>query len=457
MMLVALVGIVLGVLLGGHTTHKVGPFESSFILTPAFQGDTVVGIPPLGALTLDSHDGPVRLNVTLDRLRQADARRLLDKPAGLKDIGDQAAHDVRGALLTLALRTSLAALLGALALGLLVFRSLRRALLTGAMSLVLLGATGGVAALTWDPAALREPTYSGLLTNAPALIGNARDITARFDIYRRELASLVTNVSRLYAAASTLSAYQPDSATIRVLHVSDLHLNPSAWGVINSIVKQFKIDVIVDTGDLTDHGSAAETGFADEIGKLGVPYVTIRGNHDSAQIMAAVARQRDAVVLDGTEHEVAGVAFAGIGDPRFTPDKDTREAKSDDSVVAAGEALAADARGFPRTPDVFLVHDPKTAGPLAGLAPLVLAGHLHKRSVRHLDGATLLLVQGSTGGAGLRGVEKERPTPLECSVLYLDADSHHLRAYDNITLGGLGESTVTIDRTVVDPTERSTP
>jgi hypothetical protein len=66
-----------------------------------------------------------------------------------------------------------------------------------------------------------------------------------------------------------------------------------------------------------------------------------------------------------------------------------------------------------------------------------------------LDGGTRLMVEGSTGGAGLRGLQGEEPTPLTCTVLYLDPDTGELQAYDEITLGGLGETEVTIQRTVV--------
>ncbi len=449
---VALTGAVLGVLLGGHTSHRVGPFESKFSLTPALRGDTRVEIPPLGALRFDSHDGPVRLDVTLDRLRQADAQKLLKDPAKLKNVGKQADHDVRAAVAVLVLRTCLAGLVGAFILGLLVFRSWRRALVTAGLAVAMLGSTLGMAALTFDPASLREPTYSGLLTNAPTLIGNAQDFADKFGVYQQELAGLVTNVSRLYTAASTLSAYQPDTQTVRVLHVSDIHLNPAAWDVIRSIVEQYKINVVVDTGDLTDHGSAPEAGFANAVSTLGAPYVSIRGNHDSTDIMAAVAKQKGAVVLDDTEQQVAGITFAGIGDPRFTPDRNTQnKSKEDADVIESGRKLAAAVSTFARPPDVLLVHDPAAADPLGGAAPLVLAGHLHKRESRHLGKSTLLLVEGSTGGAGLRGLENDRPTPLEASVLYVDATTHALRAYDTITLGGLGESTVTIERTVLDP------
>jgi hypothetical protein len=61
---------------------------------------------------------------------------------------------------------------------------------------------------------------------------------------------------------------------------------------------------------------------------------------------------------------------------------------------------------------------------------------------------TRLLVEGSTGGAGLRGLEHEDPTPLTMSVLYFD-EHQALKAYDDIQLGGTGEQNVTMQRKVV--------
>jgi hypothetical protein len=61
---------------------------------------------------------------------------------------------------------------------------------------------------------------------------------------------------------------------------------------------------------------------------------------------------------------------------------------------------------------------------------------------------TRLLVEGSTGGAGLRGLENEKATPLTLSVLYFD-ETHALKAYDDIQLGGTGESNVEMQRHVI--------
>ncbi|GAA3228375.1 hypothetical protein GCM10020256_40590 [Streptomyces thermocoprophilus] len=78
-------------------------------------------------------------------------------------------------------------------------------------------------------------------------------------------------MTKLYDVTSTLPAYQPDPTTIRVLHVSDIHLNPAAWKIISSLVEQYDVDVIADTGDTMDHGTAAENGFLDAVPDLGAP------------------------------------------------------------------------------------------------------------------------------------------------------------------------------------------
>jgi hypothetical protein len=116
-----------------------------------------------------------------------------------------------------------------------------------------------------------------------------------------------------------------------------------------------------------------------------------------------------------------------------------------------GEGLAEFVEGLPEPPAVAMVHDPEQAPPLDGVVPLVLAGHTHEREVTRLDGGTLLMVEGSTGGAGLRALQGEFPEPLTCTVLYLDPGTGGLTAYDEITLGGLGQTQVTIEREVVVP------
>jgi hypothetical protein len=63
------------------------------------------------------------------------------------------------------------------------------------------------------------------------------------------------------------------------------------------------------------------------------------------------------------------------------------------------------------------------------------------------------MVQGSTGGAGLRGLETEEPTPMTLSVLYLDRTTKRLQAWDEITLGGFGVASAEIQRKLATPPE----
>ncbi|GAB3361261.1 metallophosphoesterase [Modestobacter lapidis] len=446
--LVATAGAVLGVVLFAHVEAPIGPFDATVSFRPT-GGGAQLEIPPLGALAVDAYDGPLRLDVQLRRVDEVRALTLANDPARLDSIVDTVSADLRAAVERLAWTTGAAALGGAALTSLVVLRRRREPLIALGLSAALVTGTAGLGAATWRPEALSQPTYTGLLVNATSLIGSAEDIVARFDAYRASLEDLVVNVSNLYAAVSALPVPAGSADTVTLLHVSDLHLAPSGFDLMTEIVEQFAVDAVLDTGDITDWGSVPENQMLSAVGDLGVPYVYIRGNHDSAVTAAAVAAQPNTTVLDDSSVTVAGITVAGAADPRFTPDKDSSEAA--ESLEANGEELADLAAALPEPPDIAMVHDPKAAPPLDGVVPLVLAGHTHDRDVSVLDDGTRLMVQGSTGGAGLRGLQGEDPTPLTATLLYVDRATGELTAYDEITLGGLGQSEVTIERSYVQP------
>jgi predicted MPP superfamily phosphohydrolase len=472
--IVSLSGAVAGVLLGGRFDADIGPFRAELSLTPSLTGDTRVSIPPLGALSLDSHDGPAHVAIRIGSLDQARAEAIVSSPNGFALASQDAVSDLYEDVIRLGLRTLGMAVLGSLLLASLVFRNARRVAWAGGLSLAVTAGTLGLAVATFRPGAIEEPRYEGILVNAPAVVGDARRIATRYSEYTAQLQRLVSNVTRLYTTVSSVPVYEPDPNTIKVLHLSDMHLNPAAWSVVSTVVTQFDINLVIDTGDIVDWGSQPETSYVDAIGGLGVPYVFIRGNHDSASTGAAVARNRNAIVLDNAVRTVEGLTIAGIGDPRFTPDKETSPPGSGateatrEQVIASGELLAGTIRDHnaanppPAGPqvDIALVHDPASAEPLASTCPLVLSGHLHKREIRTLPrpadapaGApeTTLMVEGSTGGAGLRGLENEEPLPLEMTVLYFSNTDRTLQAYDNITVGGTGLSEVSLQRHTYQP------
>ncbi|WP_214413286.1 metallophosphoesterase family protein [Sphaerisporangium fuscum] len=492
--LVALAGAWLGIAIGANVSTAVGPAQVGMSLQPSWNGQTVLDVRPLGTLRFDSHHGPIQLHLSLDGIHADVAQQLLESPRWAETLPGLIEADLQSGLRELAIRAVVCAVVGGFLTGLIVFRTWRRGLWTSLGSLTAVALVALLSVMTFNPRSIAEPRYTGLLTGVPSLIGSAESIVTRFSEYRGQLAKLVTNVSQLYHAGTTLPVYSPDPNTLRVLHVSDIHLNPVAWNMIRSLKDEFQINMVIDTGDIADHGTQAENKFVEDIGKLGVPYVYVRGNHDSISTQRAVARQKNAVVLDGAERTVEGLRIYGVGDPRFTPDKTVNVQSDEELLVNLGrrhaERLMPDPEprgavrtkpsrdlpgsgnrttaskpsptaspspdlpksepgesGGPKIPvDIVAVHDPTVGRAFGGATPLVLAGHVHARSTEMLKSGTRLMIEGSTGGAGLRGLEHDEPTPIQASVLYFDRKTHRLQAWDDITLGGLGEQWVQIQR-----------
>lgn len=444
--LLGLAGGWIGLALGGTVHHEIGPLQTTMRVLPTWEGGTTVDIPPLGELRLETHDGPLGLRATLQGVDVPEAEALVAQPELLSTLKPQAVEDLRWEVQMAALRALVSTLVGAVALSALALRRVSSALVGAGSALVAVGCSAAIAFTSWNPAALAEPRYTGLLTSAPSVVGSAESIVTEFSAYGDQLARLLQNVSGLYTAASTLPLLQTDDA-IRVLHVSDLHLAPHAWDLIRTVSRQYEVDLIVDSGDITDHGSQPENYYVEEIRTLDVPYVWVRGNHDSVVTQEAMDRIENVVVLDGKPEEVAGLTFIGAGDPTFTPDKSR---PNDPALVRqAAERLAAAAEAAGSI-DVAVFHDPVAGPALDGTANMALFGHRHFRKVTRGDEGTWLMQQGSTGGSGLRALEPEEPASIQMSVLYVDHDSHHLRAYDDIRIGGLGLASAQIKRHVVD-------
>jgi predicted MPP superfamily phosphohydrolase len=448
-------GAIVGLALAGNISAQVGPFDTTASVAPGLMGHTVVRLAPLGSIELDTHDAPITLELRVDELRLDEAERIARNPRVLDALEDELAADARRVLILVTAKAVVVAIIGG-ALGALVALTRPYAAAVGAATgAVLAVGVAATAVATFDAEAVREPRYSGLLTVAPTAVGDVEAIVERFGEYRAQLTELVGNVVALYRAAQGLPTLDLQDETIRVLHVSDIHLNPQAFDLIDLMVDQFEVDVVADTGDITDWGTHVESRIVDRVGDADVPYVWVRGNHDSRRTQRAVAAQPNAVVLDGNAATVAGLRFWGVGDPRYTPNKDQpsgKDVERDRAEAFAPEVVEMVAAEGAENIDVVMVHDPRMAAATGDEVPLVLAGHTHSARL-DMIGSTTLLVEGSTGGAGLRGLRGEQPEPLTCSVLYFDPDTRRLVAVDRITVKGGGESGAHIERHVLETPE----
>ena len=444
---VAVLGAWIGLALGAERSDQVGPLIVTSEVTFSLTGDTVIDVPPLGTIELDTHDGPLSLHAQVDSLDSDVTQDALAGTSGVTNL-DQVPGNVRDLLIRAYLQALVVAVAGATLAVLVVWRRPRWAVITAVSVTGVLVLSAGAGAATWNNRALAQPHYTGLLVFVPQVVGDADLIVSNFEEYGQQLGGLVENVAQLATAARNLPTLEGNPDTIRALFVSDIHLNPNVWPIMRSVIEQYDIDVVLDTGDIADHGTGVENSLLKPIESLDIPYVFIRGNHDSSSTAAAIAAMDNTYVLDDEVIAVGGLVIAGAGDPRFTPDKSTDP--TDEAVVASGQALDRVIQASDDPVDIAMVHDPLAADPLAGDVPLVLAGHLHVRDQRDLGGGTELLVQGSTGGAGLRALETEDPTPLTFSVLYFDRVTQQLTARDEFTLGGLGAASAEVERILED-------
>jgi predicted MPP superfamily phosphohydrolase len=469
--LLALFGALVGAAVAPAAHADVGPLAVDVHVRPSLHPGTSVDLPPVGSVRFATHYSPVQVSASIRSVDVEGAQRVIDTPALLQDVSEQAPDVVKHAAARALGWSLLCSFLGAALLAGLATRTRRGLALGLGVVTGVLALTGVATAVTFDSSKLAQPQFTGLLSSAPYVQRRTETLAARLESYRSGLSDFVQSVTTLYAVGQRLPRVDSglNGEVTTVLHISDLHLNPIGFDLTDRLVDQFKVDAVVDSGDLSTWGSAPEESFVNRIGSLGVPYVFVRGNHDSQGIADAVDRQRNAVVLDGQVATVAGLRVAGVADPRDLPAEGKQDNSAKDRVAASVTLLAGVIRQYDLAHEqapvqLAVVHDPTRLDALLGAVPLVLSGHLHERDVSYRDG-TRVMVEGSTGGAGLTANGLQRltdgePVPLEASLLYFaksGPDAGRLLAYDEVTVGGLGLTSVSIDRTLVPKAEVNPP
>jgi Icc-related predicted phosphoesterase len=359
----------------------------------------------------------------------------------------QLERQARRAATEFVLRIALFGVAGGLAAVLLFPRRTRRRLarcgLGGALATALLL---GPTLVSFDVGAFREPRYQGALEYAPALIGDVRTGLDRLRTLREQMALIARNLDRAYTA---LAAPTPDlgNGTVRVLHIADMHLNPAGFDLAERLATQFEVAAVVDTGDMGTWGLPQEPQIAANIGRFDVPYLFVKGNHDDADMVKAVARNDNARVLDGSAAEVAGIRFFGVADPTFTPGKGYRveefERLKEERSVAVADAIETQAV----RPNVLLVHDGRLATYARGHVASVLEGHLHRFGTEVVNG-TRVLQTGTIGAAGPDGLRVTDTPPSSAEILYFDPITRRPLAVDRITVRSL-ESSFSVERVLL--------
>ena len=184
-------------------------------------GDTVLDVPPLGTIELDTHDGPLALHAQVVAL---DADVTEDAIAGAfpTPTWTTSLDQVRSLVIRAYLQALVVTVIGASLAVLLVWRRPRWALVTAGATAGLLVLSAGTGAATWEDRALAQPRYTGLLVFVPRVVGDADTIVSNFEEYGQQLGDLVDNVAQLSLAARNLPTLargtRHDSRAPRVRH-----------------------------------------------------------------------------------------------------------------------------------------------------------------------------------------------------------------------------------------------
>jgi len=441
-----LAGAWIGITLVGPTTSQVGPLTVTTQIAPAWHGHTQLNLPPLGTVSLPTHRTPVVVDATVTGVNLSQATQTLSE-LSRSQTQEALLSEARSAAVRTAAKEGVAALLGAVGVALLLSRRRTAVIAAAGTTTVVLSVLAVATMVGFNPRAISEPTYTGELTNAPKVVAGLSNIENNLGTYGNELAGLVANaVNLLHVSEQAGSQADITAGTVRVLHVSDIHLAMQAWPLIRQVVDSYRINFVIDTGDLSDHGTAVENETLAPIATLGVPYVYVRGNHDSPTTARYVKSLPNAIVLNDSATTIHGIIVAGAADTAFTPDK------TDQGQPAKIRHDALRFRAWLRQhPGVQITayHDPAALPILDGAAPTELYGHLHTQYTFVTRAGTRVFIQGSTGGAGLRALQGEQPTPVTLTVLYVDPTSGTVKAFDNITLGGFGQTQAQVTRIIV--------
>ena len=445
-------GLILFINLFSSTDFQLLSFMINLQVKLGHAARTSVRLPPVGQLYAPTHWLPIRLNaelrgVDLNLLKTVAFSPNLDSPEMLEAIKQEA------------LRILLLFFLKVVALGVsgsvfLLFiggiRQPRQLFLGGVAAALVIVLLVGVLYATYDISGFEHLEYEGMIEAAPWILGLAWDAVAQVEELGKRVQVLASN---LYSALQELENLGPlglVQADVLVLHVSDIHNNPIAYSFAKQVVDSFPVDFVVDTGDLTDWGTALEMEITGRIEDLKVPYLFVTGNHDSPEVLRKLTSVKNAVLITHEEQVIQELRVAGTGD--LVADTYLATPASPRELEAYARELNEVWGKIADKPDIFMVHNHLVAEALEpGLFPLVTYGHTHLWGL-HERGATVYSNAGTTGAAGIRGFQGREPLPYSLSLLYFkrDADGKlRLEAVDGVHVTGLGTS-FSLQRTFID-------
>lgn len=377
-------------------------------------GSSEFHFPPFGFVRARTHFSPLALSVSLRGVDLEGLRGLVFSGMSREQIYEELLYPARLILFSFILRLLFLAALGG-GLGALVFGPRNKySFLRGSgygfavISLLLV-----LTFSTFSPAGFDNLEYHGMLQAAPWMVDLAREAFTGVEGLAEHVQIMSTNLYDLLRQVENLGQVELEDTDLKVLHVSDIHNNPVALKLVERIVHTFAVDLVIDTGDITDFGSPLEAELLSRLDDLPVPYLIALGNHDSPTISLHLGDISTVTLLGGEIVEVSGLRILGVPDPAAS--RATMTPASPAELEIAREQLERVLVG--ESPDLLATHDWQLAGPLVGRVPVILHGHTHSTLIREI-GDTIVINAGTSGGAGIRGLQSREEIPYTLVMLH---------------------------------------
>jgi len=413
--LLALLGTVIFVSLFGSYTTTLEAFQIELRVKIFDQGFTQLEFPPLGLVRAKTHLPPLMLSVRLTNINLQQMEKILshtDDAVYLNNLQSLAKREANIFLW----RLLWLAFIGGFAGPYLFGERDRRRLIAAALSGVLiLGIMLATAYATFQPLAFMNPEFEGILAAAPWMFGLIEDLLLHVKNLGAQLELVVGSINNLFTQVERFQPLGTAEGDLKVAHISDLHNNPAGMDFVRQVIETFGVHMVIDTGDITDFGTDLEAGLAAPIEAFGIPYVFVPGNHDAPNAIMRLKSIPNVHVLEEGVIEILDLCLAGIADPASGGSNMVIAAEPvlDDYAVRLQEII----NEAKRSPHLIAVHHPRIARHFLQKVPLILTGHTHQFSLEQL-GETVVINAGTTGAAGIRGLQTGRETPYSLVLLH---------------------------------------
>ncbi len=415
-LLVAILGAMLLIQFFSPGDFNISAFRVNLSLQASGQNITSLRFNPFGEIRARTHNFPILIRVSLENIDLPELERVLIEAPDSEELYSRLEEEGRRIALLFLLRVLLLGALGG-GLALFLFYNQKQAFFWQGMIIGLLFTILILSTIiyTYDLDAFEDPQFIGMLEAAPWMIALVEEGLRNLEELGERMRLIAINLQGLFYQLEEMEQLGGFKSDLRVLHVSDIHNNPVAFNFIQEIVNVFDIQLVIDTGDLTDYGTLLETEIASSISELPVPYVFIPGNHDSPSVMGALEEYDNVRILDGGSINIRGLIITGLEDPAST---------SREIGIPSREVITEYQRGLEFlvdelqvTPHLVAVHNFKLAEKLVGRVPTIIHGHTHSMGLRKEEGTTIINA-GTTGAAGIRGFEKTGGIPYSLAILH---------------------------------------